>query len=299
MNRAVARCLLLCSLALLASCATRHRGFYAEDGAPERVPSGILSTPDAVPRSEPLNPYANRTYAALGRTYTPNTSDRPMHQRGLASWYGTQFHGNRTASGERYDMFAMTAAHPTLPIPSYARVTNVSNGRSVIVRINDRGPFIRDRIIDLSYAAAAKLGLAGSGSGEVEVDRITSREIAQGLREPPTAGAGAPVRATLPPLPLPSTPLAPDSASAGAHWSVQLGAFAVAANADALRDRIALLLGAPDAPDLPPESRAPRVERDSGISRVLIGSLADRATAQRWAQALAKYLARETALYVR
>jgi rare lipoprotein A len=300
-KRAIARGVLLCSLALLASCATRHRGFYAEDGAPEHVPPGILSTPDAVPRSEPLNPFANRTYAALGRTYTPDTSDRPMHQRGLASWYGTQFNGNRTASGERYDMFAMTAAHPTLPIPSYARVTNVGNGRSVIVRINDRGPFIRDRIIDLSYAAAAKLGLAGTGSGEVEVDRITTREIAQGSREPPAARAAAPARVLppLPPLPAPSAPLAPGSASAGAHWSVQLGAFSLPANADALRDRLALLLGAPDAPDLPPESRAPRVEREGGISRVLIGSLADRAAAQHWAQVLARYLARETALYVR
>ena len=150
---------------LLAACAStpKQSRFYREDGPPDRVPPDLLATPDAVPRDEPLNPNANRPYVALGRTYVPDTADAAFHQRGIASWYGRQFQGNRTASGERYDMFAMTAAHPTLPIPSYARVTNTRDGRSVIVRINDRGPYSRSRIIDLSEAAAKVLGMIEAG----------------------------------------------------------------------------------------------------------------------------------------
>jgi len=115
---------------VLAACASspKQTRFYREDGPPDHVPPGLLATPDAVPREEPLNPYANRAYAALGRTYVPDTSNAPFRQRGMASWYGRQFQGNRTASGEPYDMFAMTAAHPTLPIPSYARITSTRDG---------------------------------------------------------------------------------------------------------------------------------------------------------------------------
>ena len=165
---------LLSAAALLAGCGTapRQGAYYQNDGPPLRIPPDLLATPDAVPRDEPLATYANRPYRALGRTYVPDTSGRPFRQRGLASWYGRQYQGNRTASGERYDMFAMTAAHPTLPIPSYARVTNLHSGASVIVRINDRGPFLYDRIIDLSYVAALRLGVAQRGAYEVEVERI-------------------------------------------------------------------------------------------------------------------------------
>ncbi|MCU0940643.1 MAG: septal ring lytic transglycosylase RlpA family protein, partial [Burkholderiaceae bacterium] len=141
---------------------SRSGGFYQDDGPPDRVPADIARLPDAVPKVEPFHPYANRPYSALGRTYTPLTDDRPFRQRGFASWYGKQFHGNRTASGEKYDMLGMTAAHPTLPIPSYVRVTHVKNGASVILRVNDRGPFKHDRVIDLSYAAAVKLGIAAA-----------------------------------------------------------------------------------------------------------------------------------------
>lgn len=147
-------------------------GYYLDDG-PESNPRANLDTiPDAVPRREPLHRYANRTYVALGTTYTPQTERQPYSEEGMASWYGRRFHGRKTASGEAYDMYAMTAAHPTLPIPSYARVTSLKNGRSVIVRINDRGPFHRKRVIDLSYTAAHKLGYLAQGSTRVRVESI-------------------------------------------------------------------------------------------------------------------------------
>ena len=147
-------------------------GYLPGDGPGKDIPVNLDAIPDAVPKVEPLHRYANRPYIALGKTYTPMTVVGNFRERGMASWYGKKFNGQRTSSGEIYDMYAMTAAHPTLPLPSYARVTNLSNHKSVIVRINDRGPFMKDRIIDLSYTAAYKLGLIGDGSAEVEVDSI-------------------------------------------------------------------------------------------------------------------------------
>lgn len=143
-----------------------------DDGPPERPPADLDRVLDAVPRIEPLHKYANRPYNALGRDYVPMTSLQPFRQRGMASWYGKRYHGQKTSSGEVYDMYAMTAAHPTLPIPSYARVTNVANGSSVVVRINDRGPFRGTRIIDVSYVAAHKLGFIQAGQAQVEVEAI-------------------------------------------------------------------------------------------------------------------------------
>jgi rare lipoprotein A len=150
----------------------RTGGFYQDDGPPAQVPADILSTPDAVPRIEPFHSGASRPYVALGRSYTPVTDDRPLVQRGFASWYGRQFHGSRTSTGEVYDMFAMTAAHPTMPLPSYARVTNLSNGRSLIVRVNDRGPYHGNRIIDVSTRAADLLGFRTSGTAWVKVEYV-------------------------------------------------------------------------------------------------------------------------------
>ncbi len=310
-----ARLALVLAALQLGACATRSPHYYADDGPPERAPADLGATPDAVPRAEPLNPHANRSYVALGRTYSPDTSDAPFQQRGIASWYGRQFHGNRTSSGEPYDMFAMTAAHPTLPIPSYARVTSVRDGRSVIVRINDRGPFLHDRVIDLSYAAATRLGLAAPGSGEVIVQKITLRQIAAGPRgwtpapgpapaggaaaiaaAPAAAGAQAPV-AMAPAIAAPATRVAEGAGAALPSWSVQLGAFSAAANAQALRERIALLLAAPEAGDVPRGARSPRVEFDGRLHRVLIGSLGDRDTARNWSEHLQRFLARDTALY--
>src|SRR5690606_15643140 len=120
----------------------------------------------AVPRIEPIGKRGNSRYVVFGKAYVPFTDDRAYKERGRGSWYGKKFHGQRTSSGEIYDMYKMTAAHPTLPLPSYARVTNLENGRQVIVRVNDRGPFIGGRIIDLSYTAALKLGYLAAGCAE-------------------------------------------------------------------------------------------------------------------------------------
>ena len=146
--------------------------YYKDDGPGANPPPNLGAIPDAVPKPEPLHRFANRPYQVFGRDYAPVAGAAPFKQTGIGSWYGRRFHGAPTSSGEPYDMYAMTAAHPTLPIPSYVRVTNIANGRSVVVRINDRGPFHSDRIIDLSYTAAWKLGYVEVGSARVEVESL-------------------------------------------------------------------------------------------------------------------------------
>ncbi len=204
---------LLLVLALLGGCASRGPADGGRDGPPAEVPAGLARTPDAVPRVEPLRVGGpNKPYEVRGVRYVPITDDRPLRERGLASWYGRKFHGRPTSTGEIYDMFAMTAAHKTMPLPSYARVRNPANGREVIVRVNDRGPFHADRVIDLSYAAALKLGVLG-GVAPVEVERLTHDQIRAGLRTPPAApddGGGDEV---------------PARASTEPGWWLQLGAF--------------------------------------------------------------------------
>jgi len=170
--------------------------YYLDDGPGANPPADLDAIPDAVPRIEPLARASNRPYTVFGREYVPATSLRPYRERGIASWYGRRFHGQKTSVGEPYDMYAMTAAHPTLPLPSYARVTNIATGRSVVVRVNDRGPFLHDRIIDLSYAAAQRIGIAARGSGEVEVEAILPGTLAQTAQAaqpplPPVAAAPA------------------------------------------------------------------------------------------------------------
>lgn len=180
--RPLAAILLLTCLAILAGCSTtrtRGGGYYKNDGPGANTPD-LSKIPDAVPRTETPSRAASKPYRVFGKLYVPMTSGRPFRQVGTASWYGKMFHGAKTSTGETYNMYAMTAAHPTLPIPSYARVTRVGTGKSIIVRINDRGPFHTGRIMDLSYVAAAKLGIVGPGSGEVIVDAITNADIARG-----------------------------------------------------------------------------------------------------------------------
>jgi rare lipoprotein A len=153
-------------------------GYLSGDGPGSADAARLAAVPDAVPRAEPLHRYANRPYEALGVRYVPLTAVGTYKERGVASWYGKKFHGQRTSSGEIYDMYSMSAAHKTLPLPSYARVTNLRNGRSVIVRVNDRGPFLHGRIMDVSYAAAYKLGIIGAGSAEVEVESLAPGQSA-------------------------------------------------------------------------------------------------------------------------
>jgi rare lipoprotein A len=165
------------------------------DGPEANPPPDLHLVPDAEPRLEtPRAGGPNKPYEVLGESYVPERGDPPLVERGLASWYGRKFHGRSTASGETYNMYALTAAHKTMPIPSYARVRNPANGKEVVVRINDRGPFHRGRIIDLSYTAALKLGVLG-GVSTVEVERITYEAIRTGSWKRPsedTAFAAAP-----------------------------------------------------------------------------------------------------------
>jgi len=192
--RLVLMCLLI---ALLAACSSTKRsgGYYKDDGPEANPPSNLDAVPDAIPKIEPFASGANKPYVALGRSYTPDVSGGPYKAQGRASWYGKKFHGNKTSTGERYDMYAMTAAHTTLPIPSYVRVTRVSNGKSVVLRVNDRGPFHDDRIIDLSYVAAYKLGMLSPGSAEVIVERITPDQIRNwdSFKSSPAVASAAPI----------------------------------------------------------------------------------------------------------
>ncbi|MYM83858.1 septal ring lytic transglycosylase RlpA family protein [Duganella sp. FT50W] len=165
------------SLPVLPPANSGRGGYYQDDGPGDAPPANLMQTPDADVRNDPLLPRSNRPYTVFGKTYTPITDEEPFTQIGVGSWYGKKFHGQRTSSGELYDMYKMTAAHPTLPIPSYARLTNMVSGATVIVRINDRGPFHASRAIDVSYTAALKLGLLGKGSHELKIERILPNEI--------------------------------------------------------------------------------------------------------------------------
>lgn len=166
---------LLILAVLLAGCGTmRGGGYYRNDGPPKRPRVDVSTIPDPIPRPEPLSESGNDPYIALGKTYYPLREAQNYRERGIASWYGKKFHGKRTSSGEPYNMYAMTAAHRTLPLPSYVRVRNLANGHAVIVRVNDRGPFLHNRLIDLSYAAALKLGIVSTGTGVVEVEALAA-----------------------------------------------------------------------------------------------------------------------------
>lgn len=194
-------------------------GYLAGDGPGTDIPANLDDIPDAVPKSEPLHRYANRPYIALGKNYTPLTATGSYRERGIASWYGKKFHGQPTSSGEEYDMYGMTAAHPTMPIPSYARVTNTASRKSVVVRVNDRGPFLHERAIDLSYTAAYKLGIIGNGSSEVEIESINS--------DTGTISLAMPDRVDSRPLENPAigheSPATSSTAAGGIY--LQLGAF--------------------------------------------------------------------------
>ena len=209
--------------ALLAACSGSGRrggAYYMDDGPEANPPANLDAVPDAVPRIEPLARGPNNPYSIFGQRYVPDTSGQPYRAQGPASWYGKKYHGKPTSNGERYDMYGMTAAHPTLPIPSYVRVTRVATGKTVVLRINDRGPFLGGRVIDLSYVAAHKLGVLSPGSAEVIVERIMPQQIANG-----TALAAVPASSATP-------------AAAGSVY-LQLGAFSDPARAQAIAARAA------------------------------------------------------------
>ena len=257
----------------------RGGGYYQDDGPGDYAPTDLDAIPDARPRAEPLHRFANNPYSVLGRDYTPMKSAEGYQARGIASWYGRKFHGQKTSSGEPYDMYGMTAAHPTLPIPSYVRVSNPANGKSVVVRVNDRGPFHAGRIIDLSYTAAWKLDYIGDGSTPVIVESIVPGQVLaatpallqgearmRASRLEDGDGANSPAARPLPTV-----------AGVGGHF-VQLGAFGNRDNADALRAHLSRELG---------ELADKLVINSTGnLHRVQLGPWPDVAAARRAAQTL-------------
>ncbi|MFQ5981854.1 MAG: septal ring lytic transglycosylase RlpA family protein [Woeseiaceae bacterium] len=245
---------------LLAACA----GKQARDGAPR---SGSVIPPDLpedpVPRKEPKSRFGNGPiYEVLGRRYAVMDSSYGYRERGVASWYGTKFHGRLTSSHERYDMHALTAAHRTLPLPTYVRVRNLQNNKSVIVRVNDRGPFVSNRIIDLSYSAARRLDMIKKGTGLVEVTAIS---FDQPPSPPPVASA--PIVAEIG-RPETTEPEATEHQTTESTIYVQVGAFGDAENA---RRRFALLRsgGVGNAFVLEDNSKSP------AIYRIRIGPIID------------------------
>ncbi|MDD3518520.1 MAG: septal ring lytic transglycosylase RlpA family protein [Chromatiales bacterium] len=198
----------------IAGCA----GTGGRDAGPAQAPDASR-IPDPVPRAEPRSRYGNpESYVVNGQRYHVMASGDGHVEQGIASWYGTKFHGRRTSSGETYDMYAMTAAHARLPLPTYARVTNLENGRSVVVRINDRGPFAKNRIIDLSYTAAQKLDMVRKGTALVEVRALDPGQPDPGAA-PVYVDAGQPL--------------------GGHRIFVQVGAFSSEQNAERLRANLA------------------------------------------------------------
>lgn len=203
-------------------------GYYKDDGPGRNIPDNLDQVPDAVPRAEPLHRYANNPYKVMGKTYQPIAAEQPYKEQGLASWYGRKYHGRNTSSGEPYDMYAMTAAHATLPIPSYVRVTNLNNKQSVLVRVNDRGPFHEGRIIDLSYTAAYKLDVLRDVT-PVEVELVSADAAPDSfIAQSNEVQTSAPVSEA-------ATP------ATGEAIYLQLGAYANPASAEALLARAGTL----------------------------------------------------------
>ncbi|WP_051362070.1 septal ring lytic transglycosylase RlpA family protein [Solimonas soli] len=260
---------------------TRPRVVIAEPGIKDSAPNGgdippdVANTPDAVPKREPRSRSGNPPeYEAFGEIYRVIDDPAGFSERGRASWYGKKFQGKKTASGEPYDMFAMTAAHKTLPIPSYVRVTNLENHRTAVVRINDRGPFHSERIIDLSYAAAARLGIIDDGHAEVEIRALQpdgdGGAVAVAANNAPAAEA-APPPTSLPGIAAPKPPPVPKTAGGGAGRWLQIAAYSDPINAIAMRDELS---------NQGLKSVAVRASNDGKLHRVVIGPYARDSDAQ-------------------
>lgn len=285
------RSLMLCAASaavlVLAGCSS-NSPYFENDGPPTFFKGSEAES--ATPRVEPFKKASLRPYKVLGKWYTPVTSDTAMRQTGTASWYGKQFHGKKTSTGETYDMYEPTAAHPTMPLPSYARVTNLENGRSIIVRVNDRGPFLHSRVIDLSYAAAKALGYSSKGTAKVEVRRLTWSEIRSGTWKSggsaPAAVAAAPVtKPVTTPAPAPLQTAQPASAQDPVYeaeddpvaaivasappmrgWGVQVGSFSQLGNAQAFAAHAEAVLAADEG-----GARSVRIVEDGTLWRVIVG----------------------------
>lgn len=276
----------------------RGGAYYKDDGPADEIPDNLDTVPDAQPRLEPLHRFANNPYVVLGKSYVPNTMLKTVRQRGVASWYGKKFHGQKTSIGEIYDMFSMTAAHPTLAIPSYVRVTRVDNGKSVVVRVNDRGPFHANRIIDLSYAAAHRLGYVNDGSTLVEVDALLPTESTSPLyaeiRTPVLPVKPRTDQAERDEFERLMAQLAVDSASVAKTSEIpsaaiesrvlflQLGAFSSADNAESLRSHLLR--------ELEWLTEGIQVQSAGSIHRVHLGPYATRADAERVAERIRQAL---------
>jgi rare lipoprotein A len=236
------------------------------DGPPISIPSDLSTIPDAQPRDEPLHRFANRPYTVFGVNYTPMTTRAALVQSGNASWYGRKFHGQKTAIGETYDMLAMTAAHPTAPLPSFARVTNARSGQAVVVRINDRGPFHANRIIDLSYAAAQRIGIAQAGSAEVRVELLLPPYFDRSQTS--STAAPAEFRNPAPDIAVaaPANASGSDSTAVGQQFFIQLGAFGNFANAQLFQQRMESNLS--DLRSVPPIG----VRQKDGLFRPIVSA---------------------------
>lgn len=246
-------------------------GFYKDDG-PLELPMGLDQVLEPLPRAEALHRWANNPYTVLGLSFTPTKAVGELKQQGVASWYGRKFHGQKTSSGEAYDMFQMTAAHPTLPIPSYARVTSLKNGRSVVVRINDRGPFLKGRVIDLSFLAACRLDYAMQGSTEVEVVSLLPGDIAPVA--PVEASTAVEVQALpeLPPIQATALPPEPAIAAVSGGFFLQFGAFGSRGNAENFLAHLARELDEAQAAKLV-------IQQSGALYRVRLGPFSDRGMA--------------------
>lgn len=251
----------------------RPGGFYNDDAPDGTTLVNLDAVADAAPRAEPMNERANEPYTVFGREYVPYKALVEYRRQGTISWYGRKFHGQRTWSGEVYDMYAMTGAHPTLPIPSYVRVTNLENRRSAIVRINDRGPFHSGRIMDISYAAAYKLGFTNSGTATVEVEAMTpgAPAPAQTARAEPAAPAAIkpPAAAAAPEPPEPAPTVTASVEASGVF--LQVGAFSSNANAESFRSKI--------QPQLAELKLSAQVALRANLYRVHVGPFRSRAEA--------------------
>ena len=279
---------ILAIVLVLGGCASGGRqpgGYFEDDGPHKEIPVDIASIPDAVPKWEPVDPSRSRAYIVLGHKYYPLTDAGNYRETGVASWYGRKFHGRRTALGETYDMYEMTAAHKTLPLPSYVQVRNLANNKTVVVRVNDRGPFLHKRLIDLSYAAAYKLDMLKTGTANVEVVAITpgrqpapspnivqvapvNTNVAEEIQgEPlPASGTGSGTVAVAAPVISNTGSAANKVIDKDKAIYIQVGAFGEAQNAENLRTRL-------EQADFKPVLVLPVQKADQQLYRVRIGPL--------------------------